>query len=419
MERMSIRIALLAAFTICFVAAVAQGQIQPTFFGMGVSQSEDMPKVSYGTLSHPPLAWTTIEGKGRGDFDFSNIDPLVSSAPKNSAGVAQIDLVLGWTPGWAVTSQTNCSKQSDGTVGCTVPPTKMKDWTDFITALVEHYNGSTAPHVQYYEIWNEANTSSFWTGSVASLIALAQAAYPILKQDRYSRVMTPSVVWDTGETFMTQYLKSGGYKYADGLTFHAYPSKTGKGIKLPIPLPESSASTNANLQTMITTFRKVADTNGLSGKPLATTEGGWGIGGVTDPDMQAAWIAQYEIVQAGLAAQNDVEFITWFTWGHSPSGTIESTAGQPTGAGDAYQLVTKWITKQTPAPCTSSGNIWSCAVSSNLIVWDASQTCNKGVCTTSPYTAPKQYEKYIDLSGAISSVRGIIELGVKPILLEP
>ncbi len=417
--RMRNPLTLLAALSVCLLASAAQAQIQSSFFGMGVSQTSDMPKVSYGTISHPPLAWTSIEGTARGSYDFSNMDEFVTSAPKDEHGVALIDVVLGWTPGWAVNSQTHCSTQKNGVVGCTVPPIKMTDWTDFLTALVDHYNGRTAPHVKYYEIWNEANTTSFWTGSVSSLVAMAAAAYPILKQDPYSQVMTPSVVWPTGESFMKLYLQGGGSKYADGLTFHGYPSKTGKGVKMPVPLPESTASTNAPIQTMITAFRQVADTNGLKGKPILSTEGGWGVGGVIDSDMQAAWIAQFEIVQAGLAAQNDLQMTSWYTWGHSSSGTIETTAGAPTEAGYAYQEVYGWLNGQKPSPCTSSGNIWSCQAAKNFIVWDASQTCSNGVCTTAPYTPPKGYKTYIDLTGAISNINGSIALGVKPILMEP
>jgi hypothetical protein len=58
--------------------------IQPQFFGMGVSSSSDMPKVSYGTLSHPPLAWTAIEGTARSSYNFGTMDALVKSAPKDS-----------------------------------------------------------------------------------------------------------------------------------------------------------------------------------------------------------------------------------------------------------------------------------------------------------------------------------------------
>jgi hypothetical protein len=415
-----ILLAALAAASFCLVAIAAQGQdIESSFFGMGVSQSSDLPKVVYGTLSHPPLAWTSIEGAARGTYDFSSIDKFVTAAPKDANGVAQIDIPLGWTPGWAVSSKSSCTKETGGVIGCTVPPDDLKDLTDFVTALIEHYNGSTAPHVKYYEIWNEANTQAFWTGTIPQLVAMGQAVYPILKQDRNSSVMAPSVVWAGGQAFVTSYLTGGGAKYADGVSFHAYPSKTGVKIVGPVPLPETAASTNAPIQTMVAAFRQVSDLNGLVGKPMISSEGGWGVNGVTDPDMQSAWITQFEIVMAGLYAPNNLRFVTWYTWGHALSGTIESSTGQPTAAAEAYQEVNGWLVGQRILPCTNAGNIWSCKETKDLIVWDVSQTCSKGVCTTAPYTPPKGYEKYVDVTGATSTISGSIPLGVKPLLLEP
>jgi hypothetical protein len=113
-----------------------------------------------------------------------------------------------------------------------------------------------------------------------------------------------------------------------------------------------------------------------------------------------------------------MQLTTWYTWGHSLSGTIETTSGDPTEAGDAYDEVYEWIVGQTPLPCATSGNIWSCPVTKNLIVWDISQTCSNGVCTTALYTPPKGYTKYIDLTGTVSNINGSIALGVKPILME-
>jgi hypothetical protein len=170
---------------------------------------------------------------------------------------------------------------------------------------------------------------------------------------------------------------------------------------------------------MVADFRAVADQNGLLGKPIGSTEGGWGVHGVSDQDMQSAWIAHYEILQAGLAATNNMVFQDWYLWGHSNSGTIETTAGAPSKAGNAYDVVLTWLTGQTPEPCTSAGNIWSCAVGKNLIVWDTSQTCSNGVCTTSEYTAPAGYTKYVDLTALSHTISGQIALGVKPFMLEP
>lgn len=413
-----------SCYSIFFIIAIfllvapAAGQIKASFFGMGAVAPTDLPQVSYGTLSHPPLAWTLIEGTARGVFDFSKMDGFVNGAPKDANGVAQIDLVLGWTPAWAVSVQTHCWTHY-GQLVCTVPPDNLKDWTDFITALVAHYNGVMAPHVQYYEIWCEANSSEFWTASAGTLANMAKLAYPILKLDPYSEVVTPSVVWPGGTTFLTRYLNAGGAKYADAMSFHGYPSKTFPGAKTPIPLPESTASTNAPIQTMLTTYRALADTSGMAGKPLITTEGGWGEGGVTDPDEQVAWLAQYEIVQAGLAATVNLQSQSWFTWGQAASGTIENSDGKPNAAGLAHQEVMAWLVGSRPLPCTSVGSIWSCVVHKKLIVWDASKACSNGRCSVSLYTPPLGYTKYVTLNRDVWRIRGAIALGVKPILLEP
>ena len=415
---MKIKLTIMAA--LCAMATTAHGQLQESFFGLGTVASSDLPKVTYGVMSHPPLAWTAIEGRARGVYDFTSTDQFVYGAPKDGNGVAQVDLVMGWTPGWALSSQKSCGTSGNGVVICTAPPDNIQDWTDFITQVAQHYNGVTAPQVKYYEIWNEANTISFWTGSVPQLVAMAKVAYPILKKNKYSQVLTPSVAWTpSGTDWMSKYLAGGGSALADGVSFHGYPEKTGKGIKLPVPLPESPISTNASIQSMVSAFRVVANSNGMSGKPLITTEGGWGVNGVSDPDMQAAWITHYEILQAGLATTDNIALQTWYTWGHALSGTIETSTGVPTPAGLAYELVmTRWLVGTIPSPCTTSGNIYSCAVGTNLIVWDTSQTCSNGVCTTAPYTPPKGYLDYEDLTGAKHPIVGTIELGVKPIWME-
>jgi hypothetical protein len=400
-------------------STLGQAQVPAAFFGMGVSTSLDFPKVTYGTMSHPPVAWTTIEGQGRGTYNWINMDPFVNHAPKDANGVAQVVVTMGWTPGWAVADHKHCFTTITKTVACTVPPDNMQDWIDFLTTLVAHYNGVHASHVKYYEIWNEANDPLFWTGGVPAMVQMGQLAYPILKSDPYSIVTTPSVIWNQGIPFITAYLQAGGANYADALTFHGYPSATGSKSQTPVPMPESSASTNAPIQNMVADFRAIADENGMLGKPIASTEGGWGVHGVSDQDTQMAWIAHYEIVQAGLAASDNLVFQTWFTWGHSNSGTIETTAGNPTKAGYAYDVVRTWLTGQTVQPCTTSGNIWSCQVGANLIVWDSSQTCSGGVCTSAPYTPPNVYTQFVDLTATSYTISGPIALGVKPVMLEP
>ncbi len=413
------RSVILPAFLVLISAASAPAQIQLGFFGMGVSASADPPKVMYGTLSHPAVAWTTIEGKGRGIFNFSSVDKFVADAPKDADGVALLDLVMGWTPGWAVADQSTCFHNKNLIVSCTAPPDNIQDWIDFITAVIEHYNGTTAPHIKYYEIWNEMSNTLFWSGTPTQMVALAQAAYPIIKQDPYAMVLTPSVAWKVGVPYMIKFLQAGGYQYADAISFHGYPSQTGGGAPVPVPMPESPLSTNAPIMTMISTFRMIADTYGMLGKPVVTTEGGWGTNGVKDPDMQAAWITHYEILQAALASSNNLQFQTWYTWGYALSGDIENKDGSVTAAGLAYDVVLGWLIGYSPTPCTSSGNIYTCQVAfGKQIVWDTSQSCANGSCTTAPFTVPTGYTKYQDITGLRVPIKTTtINLGIKPLLL--
>jgi hypothetical protein len=219
----------LLLFVSFFAAVTLQAQIQPNFFSMGIASAGDMPQVAYGAISHPALAWTLVEGTARGTYVFVNLDEFVKKAPKDANGTALIDVTFGWTPGWAVADQSTCFKNDVKILSCTAPPDNIQDWIDFVTAVVNHYNGITAPHVAFYEIWNEMSNNLFYTGSVAQMLGLAQAAYPILKQDPYSRVVTPSVVWINGVPMMTAYLQAGGGQYADVLSFHGYPSQTDTG----------------------------------------------------------------------------------------------------------------------------------------------------------------------------------------------
>jgi hypothetical protein len=320
-----------------------------------------------------------------------------------------------------VKDQSSCIRNNKtGMVSCTAPPDNLQDWTDFITAVVNHYNGVTAPHVKYYEIWNEMSNTKFWTGTVQQMVAMAQIAYPILKQDPYSTVFTPSVVWLNGVNYMTKYLQAGGNLYADGLTFHGYPSQTGPGYTVPVPYPESPLSTNAPIMTMITTFRGIADANGLAGKPLATTEGGWGTNGVADSDQQIAWITHYEILQASIAAANNLIFQDWYTWGYVQSGDIETKTGTATPAGLAYGVVLGWLIGTTPpSACTETGTIYTCQIAAlKQIVWDTAQNCSAGVCTTAAYHPDPSYLIQQDTTGLKQNiVNNTVNLGIKPLLL--
>src|SRR5215469_8237579 len=189
--------------------------VPATFFATS-AVGGNYPKVMIGTRAHQEFAWGRIE-KSRGVFDFTLFDGYVAAAQQhglvdsatNTANMA-ITLAAG-TPPWAASS---CSPGSS----CTVPPDNIVYWTEFIIAMIQHYNGKTQPHIKYYELWNEFNVQLWWTAKDSDLVALAQAAYPIVHRDPYSMLLTPSVAGpvavtpSTGGTAaaMAAYLQAGG-----------------------------------------------------------------------------------------------------------------------------------------------------------------------------------------------------------------
>jgi hypothetical protein len=418
--------------------------IPASFFGMNVSEADDYPSLPVGTLGHPAaLVWSRGE-LSKGNFRWTIFDGFVEAARSHglvdSNGVVNIILTLGLTPGWAVSEQRNCSANF-GLRQCTAPPDNIQDWTDFITALMNHYNGVNAPHIKYYELWNEV-TGNYWKGSPEDLVKLAAAAYPIIHRDPYSLLLAPSAMGiatspDSHSTsWMASYLRAGGSKYADGGTFHGY---LGTRVVVPFPMPEQDqtpgcgATRNAfcagSILTQVRNYRKVFDENGLAGKPMFNTEGSWGVDTVSDPDMQVAWLARYYLLQAGVASEDNLQLISWFSWGRprgerTPWGQVETDRGTPNQAGLAYVQVRDWILGARMVPCEANGSVWSCSLTrvggyEALAVWDTAQSCAGGSCSTIAYSPDHRFIVSRSLNGERLKIGGgSVRIGAKPILLE-
>ncbi len=335
--------------SIPIVALIATAQIPSSFFGIS-ALGGTYPVPTIGALAHPDFSWAELESTP-GNIDFTLLDTYVTATQQHglvdpATNTAAIAFTLSrGTPSWAVADQSNCNATS-----CTVPPDNMQDWKDFVTALTQHYNGIDAPQILYYELWNEANNSAYWTGTNAQMLALAKAAYPLIHKDRYSQLLTPSVVGTTQTAWMTAYLQGGGAPFSDGGAFHGYiaPSTT-----TPFPMPEQNACPTCYgpVHTMATQLRAVFDNFGLSGKPMVQTEGSWGSANL-DPSTQSAWLARYVLLQAGLHASLNLQMAGWFAWG-SPNGNLADSALQPTPAGVAYTQLYNWLVGATiTKPCS-------------------------------------------------------------------
>ena len=223
----------------------------------------------------------------------------------------------------------------------------------------------------------------------------------------------------------------GPNNLVDGVSFHG---NLGLMSINPYPLPGEGCTAqgcNGSIVEMTNSYRAVVNLNEPPGVviPLFDTEGGFESANITDVDQRAAWLAQFYALQAGLFNSDQLQWVSWFTWGWAAPpgvpGQIETSNHAPDTAGVAYNQVFDWLYARFPGACSQSGTIWSCPLTGSssyqaMITWDDSQTCNNGSCSTTSMAAPSWAVKVRDLAGKSTSISGggQIAVGLKPIIVE-
>jgi hypothetical protein len=144
---------------------------------------------------------------------------------------------------------------------------------------------------------------------------------------------------------------------------------------------------------------------------------------ILDPDQQAAFLGRYYLLQLGAG----VSKFYWYGWDFLSSGFLYDPNTQSLApSGVAYQQIVKWTSGNAVAPCAptlSSVGQWSCLIASSNgtqteAMWDSSQKCAAGLCTTTNVSVASQFISYTDLTGQTHAIKnGTVPLSAKPILL--
>ena len=130
------------------------------------------------------MAWRDVNPQ-QGVFDWSILDRRIALV--ESWGGKPF-LVLGLTPQWA--ARNPGAGDPRWGAGSASPPTNIAYWNDYVRAVAGRYGGRIAG----YELWNEANLTTFWQGSPSELFAMAQSAYDIIKTSNPNAVVAaPSI----------------------------------------------------------------------------------------------------------------------------------------------------------------------------------------------------------------------------------
>jgi hypothetical protein len=365
------------------------------------------------------IKWADINtASGTNGYTWTNFDKWMAKLQPGQAVMFTAYATPSWASSRGVNSGNpdyNCAFQSQNGPGICDPPSDLSSgdnyWKNFITALLNHCTATNVP-LKYLEVWNEPNIDTEWNGKAAQLVQMQEDAFNLVQSYNTAngtsiQVISPPVTPSTSFTVPNFFIEMVNnnpsmLNYADIVGFHGYIGHT-----------------VSNIDTMLDSVQQNS-----AGKLMYDTEGSWGQQSpLTDVDQQRAFVGGYYLTQATFSG---LQGFNWYGWDFTSVNFYQTSPAGLTPAGTAYAEVYKWLTGASPtAACSANGTTWTCNFTRAgnyyaQAVWDTSQTCNNGVCTSIPYTYPTEMVQYRELmdNNVNSLGGGTVLIGLKPILLE-
>jgi len=317
--------------------------------GMHVPQAKDgvWPDVPIGSIRlwDTGVSWREIN-TAPGVYDWSTLDRVVGLA--NSKGAAVL-YAFGNTPEWA--AEPKCLAEQGGAIkgaGANCPPSEIKHFVDFASALAERYSG----RIESYEMWNEANIGTFWRGTVNELFDMTTAgANAIRAKAPKAKIVSASVTTRLNTSFtkfLPDYLsllKAANWPI-HAFAVHTYPAGYFEG---PSPRAQAYRAIDARTQS----FRQARALFDQFDMPWSVevwdTELNFGLAGPgatphTDyPETLQATLLSYAYFEShywGIARTY------WFAWGPKDQASVVKfgvTTDNGTTGAKAFQRVGEWI----------------------------------------------------------------------------
>jgi hypothetical protein len=154
-------------------------QVPPAFYGMHDVSMRAYRHLHLGSvrLWDAGVTWKDIE-TFPGVFDWARLDSLVHAAQQHHA---RVTLVMGMTPSFYGPSPT-------------LPPTSLSHYADYARTVMTRYRSfSGSRGIDAYQVWNEGNVPTFWTGTPHQLGQLTRILDHVRDQvDPAATVVAPS-----------------------------------------------------------------------------------------------------------------------------------------------------------------------------------------------------------------------------------
>ncbi|MEZ5119120.1 MAG: glycosyl hydrolase [Candidatus Nanopelagicales bacterium] len=394
--------AVMAAGLVALPSAAHAKPVSPEQFGLHVASlgAGATPAVSVKSvrLWDAGVRWDEINPK-KGQYNWAPLDRAVSAA--EAAGATEILYVLGSTPSWAASTFSDVDLYGPGTASY---PKKSKYYLRFTKKVVKRYKG----RITSYQIWNEANTRSFYNGGkFDGWIKLAKltkkASKTIRSIDRKADIVAASstvipVASFQTESFFYRYLrelKKRSVKF-DAVSVHLYPVNPKQGPDARV------ASINA--------VRRVMKRVGLK-KPLWDTEVNYGDRRdpgrlvVPKPKKAATYVSRTYLD----SARYNIERTFWYGWDINVLGiSLSNPDGSPTRAGQAYLNTRDWMLAGSWKGCKTKGKVTTCKVGKTKILYASKKKTVK---------RPSGVTQLCKLTGKCSAAGSKIKVSAVPIRL--
>ena len=203
--------------------------------------------------------------------DWSRLDTLVTEAHANGT---EVTLVLGLTPKFAAATPT------DPAYATSMPDLDM--YRQYVHDVMEHYSVANWGYrgIAAYQVWNEANIETFWTGTYAELGQLVKTVHDVRDQvDPGAKILAPAMVTrlkyqqnGIKNFYKTTVAGKPVWKYVDAVSLNLYPLDT-----YPNPNPTRLGTPEDSMALLSTVRGILAKDDVPKSLPIWNTEINYGL----------------------------------------------------------------------------------------------------------------------------------------------
>jgi hypothetical protein len=334
-----------------------------------------------------------------GVYNWRTLDAYLDSIAAHQPREAMY--TFGYTPCWATKGE--CERAW----GSPFPPNDLAaggspSFNSFVTALLGHC--SPAGHcvkdtIKYWELWNEANASHYWSGTVPQLYQLMAPAVAMIRgKISGALILTPPA--NRGDTdwmrdWLEQENKNG--RLSDIFSFHIY---------LQGNRPEPRFATVKQMVELKNSTPGWADTPWVNSETNFDALTFLCDGSKYSSDECIGQMVRWHIIHYSFGAQQ----LNWYYF--------NTTIGRNPDYSAAYKTMMDWLVGgHFTAACSPSGNVITCPfIQANghraVFAWTFNGDAQ--------YTPPAQAVNYKTLSGSTNPISAgqPVPVGAKPIMLE-